>query len=112
DQSNFAQPTHEAANARAALAVLFGDRHKHADAPHPIRLLPTRRKWPCRRAAEKRHECAPVHSITLSARSRIDSEIERPIAVAALRFTTSSNLTACSTGSSLGFAPLSTRSTY
>src|SRR6266480_1465370 len=39
----------------------------------------------------------PHHSITLSARSRNDSETVRPIALAVLRLMTSSYLDACST---------------
>jgi len=44
-------------------------RQQHADAPHAICLLPTRRERPGRRrAAEKRDELTPFHSITSSAR--------------------------------------------
>src|SRR5262249_28117461 len=76
------------------------------------RLLRTRGQRPRRRTAKERDELPPPHSITLSARSNIDSEIESPIAFAALRLMTSSNFTPCSTGRSPGLAPLSTRSTY
>ena len=48
----------------------------------------------------------PLHSITSSARSRNDSGIARPMAFAVLRLTISSYLVGCSTGSSLGRAPL------
>jgi hypothetical protein len=38
---------------------------QHADAPHPIALLRACRERPRRRrAAEKRYELAPLHSIT------------------------------------------------
>src|SRR5262252_7660668 len=49
--------------------------HKHADASHALALLRARRQRPRRRAAEKRDERAPLHSITSSARSRNDSGI-------------------------------------
>jgi hypothetical protein len=42
--------------------------HEHADAPHPLVLLRTRRERPRHRTAEQRYERAPVHSITSSAR--------------------------------------------
>src|SRR6478752_6797702 len=57
------------------------------------------------RAADQRHELAPSHSITSSARARSVGGISRPSALAVLRLMTSSNLVACSTGRSLGFAP-------
>ncbi len=41
-----------------------------------------------RRAADERDELAPFHSITSSARSRIDVGNSMPIALAVLRFTT------------------------
>src|SRR5215472_11526132 len=65
------------------------------------------------RAAEQRDECAPLHSITSSARSRTASGILSPSALAVVRLMTKSNLVGCSTGMSAGFAPrriLSTRS--
>src|SRR5262245_33419100 len=64
------------------------------------------------RAADERDEVAPFHSITSSARSRIEVEISIPIALAVLRLTTSSNLVGCSIGRSVGFAPFAIRSTY
>jgi hypothetical protein len=45
------------------------------------------------------------HSITSSARSRNESGIVRPSALAVVRLTTSSNLDGCSTGMSPGFVP-------
>src|SRR5262249_34669795 len=45
------------------------------------------------------------HSITSSARSRIEVGSVMPSALAVLRFTTSSKFEACSTGKSEGFAP-------
>jgi hypothetical protein len=43
--------------------------HQHADAPHPLGLLRTRRERPsCRRAAEKHDESAPAHGAYPKAR--------------------------------------------
>src|SRR5262249_45007367 len=50
------------------------------------------------RATEKRNELAPPHSITSSVRSRNDSGMPRPRALAVLRFTTSLNLVGYCTG--------------
>ena len=57
-------------------------------------------------------EQAPAHRITSSARSRIDSGIVMPSALAVLRLTTSSNLVGCSIGRSPGLAPFRILSTY
>src|SRR5205814_10277012 len=51
-------------------------------------------------------EDPPLHSMTSSARARIDGGTVRPSAIAVLRLTTSSNLVGCSTGRSAGLAPL------
>src|SRR5262245_59628203 len=59
-----------------------------------------------------RTSTAPTsHSITWSARCSSDGGIFRPSALAVLRLMTSSNLVGCSTGRSLGLAPLSILST-
>src|SRR6516165_1099060 len=47
------------------------------------------------------------HSMTSSARARIDGGTVRPSAFAVLRLTTSSKVAACWTGRSAGFSPLS-----
>src|SRR5262245_17460610 len=71
-----------------------------------LRLLRTRSERPCSCAADERDEtAAPNHSITSSARKRIDVGSSMPIALAVLRLTTSSNFVACSTGRSAGFVP-------
>src|SRR5262245_474601 len=75
------------------------------------RLLRPRRERPCAdRAAEKRDEVAPLHlrnhSITSSARSRIDVGTSMPSALAVLRLTAMSNFVGCSTGNSAGLSPL------
>ena len=68
--------------------------------------------WCCAcRAAEQRDELAASHSITSSASAISLSETVRPSALAVLRLITSSNFVGCSTGRSLGLAPLRTRST-
>jgi hypothetical protein len=41
--------------------------HEHPDAAHALALLRARRERPRCRAAEKRDEFAPLHSITSSA---------------------------------------------
>jgi hypothetical protein len=71
---------------------------------------------------KKRGDCAakkadaipprPVHSITSSARSRIDGGTVKPSALAVLRLMNISNLVGCTTGKSAGFAPLSILATY
>ena len=64
------------------------------------------------RAAETCDEvAAPNHSITSSARSKIDCGTARPSALAVLRLTTISNLVGNCTGRSPGFAPRRMRST-
>src|SRR5262249_7076910 len=73
--------------------------HRHC------RLLRARRERPCRCAAESPNELPPPHSITSSARASSDGGKSRPIALAVLRFTTSSNLVGCSTGRVAGMAP-------
>src|SRR5262249_15282258 len=82
--------------------------HRHG------RLLRACRERPCgRRAAEKRNELAPRHSITPSAATSSLSGTLRPSTLAVVRLMTRSNLVGCSTGMSAGFAPrriLSTKS--
>src|SRR5262249_7548044 len=77
---------------------------------HWHRGLPrTRRERPRRRAAEQRHELAPLHlrghSMTSSASASNWSGTSRPSAFAVLRLITSSNLVGCHTGRSAGLAP-------
>src|ERR1700730_15199296 len=91
-------------------------RNQHADPPHAIALLAAPRARPKqrrrgRRTAQERDELAALHSITLSARTRIESGTVRPSAFAVLRLMTNSNLVGCSTGRSAGLAPLRILST-
>src|SRR6516162_5591181 len=74
-----------------------------ADYRHRLLL---RRCW--KRDAETQHESSgeESHSMTSSARARIDGGIVRPSASAVLRLITSSNVVGCWTGRSAGLAPL------
>src|SRR5262245_31962284 len=77
------------------------------------RLLRARRKRPRgSRATEQRHELAPHHSITSSARASMIGGISRPIALAVLTLITSVNLVGRSIGKSAALAPLRMRSMY
>src|SRR5205823_11161892 len=88
---------------RAADGELYG---------RSIALLRPCRERPCgRRAAEQRDELAAVHSITSSARASTVTGTSMPSALAVLRLITSSYLVGACTGRSVGFSPLSTRST-
>ena len=70
---------------------------------------PSRRR---RRAAHQRDDLAPPHSITPSARAKIDCGTVSPSALAVLRLTQSSYLVGACTGRLAGFSPLRMRSTY
>jgi hypothetical protein len=94
------------------LSIVFVIGHEHADAPNAVALLRPRRKRPRRRAPKPCDELAPPdHSITSSARSRIDCGTVRPSALAVLRFTAISYFTGNCTGRSPGFSPRRMRST-
>src|SRR5262245_61639944 len=71
-------------------------------------LLGARRERPCgrRRAAEKRDELAPLHSITSSARAMSAGGTVMPSILAVSWLMTISNFVDCTTGSSAGLAPL------
>src|SRR6516165_7281755 len=86
--------------------IVFVERHEHADAPHAVALLRARRERACRRATEERDELAAIHSMTSSAMARSCGGTSMPSSVAVPRLMTSSNFTACWTGSSVGLAPL------
>src|ERR1700690_2199109 len=85
-------------------------RHQHADPPYTICLLGARGERPKirsrRRAAEKRDELAPLHSITSFAVASSDGGMVRPSALAVLRLMINSYLVGACTGSSAGFSPL------
>ena len=85
--------------------------HQHAYPPHSLGLLRTRRNRPRRRAAERRDERAPFHSITSSARASRDGGIVRPRPLAVARLIVRSNMLGAWTGRSDGLAPRKIRST-
>src|SRR5262249_3522618 len=58
------------------------------------------------RSGKDHQKLAAVHSITSSARARIEGGTVRPSSFAVLRLTTSSNVVGCWTGRSAGFEPL------
>src|SRR5215472_3643973 len=69
--------------------------------PHTLALLRTRRERPRRRrTAEQRYECAPLHSITSSARASSVGGTSRPSAFAVLRLMINSSFVVCWTGKS------------
>src|SRR5262249_39683981 len=90
---------------------IFGVTEQILGQDHTLTLLRPRRERPRRRAAEQRHERAPFHSITSSARATRVAGTSRPSALAAFRLSTNSNLVGCCTGRSAGLAPLRMRST-
>src|SRR5215510_9655079 len=69
-------------------------------------LLCPRRNRPRRRSAEKRHELAPLHSITSSASASNFAGISSPSDLAVLRLIVRISLVGCCTGRSAGLAPL------
>src|SRR5262249_11449040 len=93
------------------LRVARVKRIDYADAANSARLLRARRERPRCCRAEKRHERAPFHSITSSARASSLLGTARPRALAVLRLITSSNFVGACTGRSAGFVPLRMRST-
>jgi hypothetical protein len=87
----------------------------------PASTLPSLGRWPrglskggpaCRAVASRVGGVAPLHSITSSARNKIDVGNSMPIALAVLRFTTSSNLLGCSIGISPTLVPLRILTTW
>src|SRR5262249_25281267 len=103
---------HDLVTARVCRPQRFTTRVRPTDRPSPAlgRAPPHQRKagWQALRAREKG---AAPHSMTSSARARIDGGIVSPSDRAVLRLTTSSNLVGRSTGRSAGFAPLRILST-
>jgi hypothetical protein len=91
--------------------IVRGCRQEHANPPHRLALLRSRRKRPHSRAAEERDELATAHSITSSAVASSLSGTVRPSILAVSALMTSSNFDDCTTGKSAGFVPLRTRPT-
>src|SRR5262249_11175864 len=105
------QYLHERGHASLRLPIVRGNRHEHADAPHPLAVLRARRERPRGRTAEKRDERAPTHSITSSASASSAGDNSRPSALAVVRLRMSSYLVGCWNGRSPGFSPRKMRST-
>src|SRR3982751_6117745 len=93
------------------LYIVSGRWQDHADAAHAL-LRPRPQRPSSRRSAEEPEDFAASHSITSSARPSNIGGTSSPIAFAALRLITSSNLVGCSTANSAGFAPLRILSMY
>src|SRR5262249_4799785 len=104
--SQLLQSTHKRRQADRRFRVVPGQVHEHADAAHPLALLRARRERPSGCAAEQRYETAPLHSITSSAATSSVCGTVNPSDLAVLTLMASSNLVGCSTGRSLGCAPL------
>src|SRR5262249_18915606 len=91
DPARLREPLKERPDPGLKFRIVRGCRQQHADAPHPLGLLRTRRERPRRRAAKQCDELTTAaHSITSSARNRIDVGTSRPIALAVLTLTVSS----------------------
>src|SRR5262245_14338579 len=79
----------ERSDANLSVHIGGSPAREHADAPHPLGWLRPRRERPRHgRAAEKRDELSPLHSITVSARTSSSGGIVRPSALAVLRLMT------------------------
>src|SRR5262245_13213257 len=107
DPAEFAQTVHQGGKPLAVGRARAW--YEHADERLFRRLLRSRRDRPRRCAAESQDEIAPSHSITSSAATRSLSGTVRPSILAVEALMTSSNLLACTTGSSAGLAPLRMR---
>src|SRR5262249_1463228 len=107
--TEFAQPLHKSGSPWSP--GRSRGRAKKPDGRHLRRLLRARSERPRGRAAEKRHELAPFHSITSSARASSVGGISRPSILAVFRLMTSSYLVGACTGRSAAFSPLRMRST-
>src|SRR5262249_34194586 len=106
------QPCREQHSPRAKVSIGFRLDLENPDPSHPLALLPPRRERPSGRcAAEERDELATFHSITSSVSASTVAGTSRPSALAALRFSTNSNLVGCCTGRSPGFSPRRMRAT-
>ena len=104
DIAGFAQSLAERGHKRCSRAGR--SRCEVADYRHRL-LLRAHGARCCYRAAHQEHQLAAFHhSMTSSARARIDGGTVRPSALAVLRLTTSSNVVGCWTGRSAGLAPL------
>src|SRR3954449_10320851 len=106
DPAQRSQASVQCLHARPRFLIGFVERQPHADPASRAGLLRVRGERPGKgRAAKKREELPPGHSITSSASRRNDSGTLNPIALAALRLMTSSYLVGACTESSAGFSP-------
>src|SRR5262249_17620125 len=105
DPAQLSQLLQQSRDARRPNRIVLSERHEHPDAATLPALLRAHGERPRCRAAEKRDEVAPPHSITSSARARSVGGTSRPSALAVVRLMRRSNLVGCSTGISAGFAP-------
>src|SRR6516162_5726246 len=102
----------ERAEAGLKFPIVRSRGQENANESRLLALLRAHRERPRgSRAAEQRHELAPLHSITSSARASTAGGISRPSAFAVLRLMTSSYFVGACTGRSAGFSPLRMRST-
>src|SRR6516164_3331210 len=69
--------------------IVLGESYQYADTAHPIRLLGVPDERTCRRRGENGDKLPSSHSITSSARARIDGGTVRPSVLAVFRLTTS-----------------------
>src|SRR5262245_44156451 len=110
--AELSQSTFERREPSLIFRIVLRVGHQHADAPHRPRLLRARRERPrsggCR-AAKKREELAPSHSITSLASACRVGGTSMPSDLAVLRLITSSNLVGRMIGKSPGFSPLRIR---
>src|SRR5436309_11320846 len=73
--------------ARLTFWIILRIVHQHSDAAHPIGLLRSGGKRPCRSGGGERKEFAAIHSITSLARAMNTSDNETPRDAAVLRLT-------------------------
>src|SRR5262249_14214161 len=112
DYKLLAQPVRQPLSHQACRDVSGSARRKaddNADRSRRIRLRRGETRHGRQRGSARdqmqKISAGKFHSITSSARASKVAGTSRPSACAVIRFTTSSNLVGCSTGSSLGFAP-------
>src|SRR5262245_22513111 len=105
------QPSLECRYAMLGHQVALCVAPEHADAPHALARLRACPNRPRRSRAAEQHDelAAPDHSITSSAVASSVGGTASPSILAVSALITSSNLLACITGKSAGFAPLRMR---
>src|SRR5262249_60568755 len=90
---------------RLGFRIIHCEIHQDADPTLSIRLLRARGERPRCRAAEKRDELAPPHSMTWSARATTVGGTVRPSGLAGLRLAKNSKRVGSSKGRSASRAP-------